>query len=222
MGRRALLTTMVALVALFAVRMSAQAPATLKVRLDGGASAQSGDATSVKAAPMGKGVHVTGGPGAIVWDPANTVKGIFSVKGTFTVTKNPEKPTYYGLAFAATDLEGYTPAYVYFTISQDGTFQIRHRAGNEVHDMDKSLHFAIKKPDASGKSVNTLEVQVAPTAVSYLVNGAVVDATPTRKGMNSYTEMTDGLVGIRIDDAIDVQVDGWEVKAPFQLNDRGQ
>ena len=37
MGRRALLTTMVALVALFAVRMSAQAPTTLKVRLDGGA-----------------------------------------------------------------------------------------------------------------------------------------------------------------------------------------
>ena len=70
--------------------------------------------------------------------------------------------------------------------------------------MDTSLHYAIKKPDASGKSVNTLEVQVAPTAVSYLVNGAVVDATPTRAAIagNSFTvtEKIGGIVGVRSDD----------------------
>jgi hypothetical protein len=116
------------------------------------------------------------------------------------------------------------PTDVDFTIAQDGSFTIRHRAGSEIHEMDKSLHFAIKKPDASGKVVNTLEVQVAPTAVSYLVNGAVVDATPTRAGMNSYTETSKigGIVGVRIDNPIDVQVDNFFFESPFRLNDRGQ
>jgi hypothetical protein len=220
MLRRALL---VALIAVLAVPIAAQVQAGWKVRIDGSQSASAPDATpTLKFAPMGKGFHLTGGPGAIVWDPAHTVKGIYSVKATFTLMKPSDKVTYYGLAFAATDIEGSAPAYVYFTIAQDGTFQIRHRAGNDVHDMDKSLHYAIRKPDASGKSTNTLEVQVAPTAVSYLVNGAVVDATPNRPGTGAYTEKTDGLVGVRIDDQIDVQVDGFEVKSPFQLNERGQ
>ena len=222
MLRRALL---IALIAAFAIPIAAQVPAGWKVRMDGSQSASAPDANpNLKVATMGKGFHVTGGPGAVIWDPAHTVKPIFMVKATFTLLKPTDKVTYYGLFFGGTDMEGSTPTYVYFTIAQDGTFQIRHRAGNDVHDMDKSLHYAIKKPDASGKSVNTLEVQVAPTAVSYLVNGAVVDATPTRSGTGSYTETekTAGLVGVRIEDKVDVQVDGFEFKAPFTLNDRGQ
>ncbi|MSO83240.1 MAG: hypothetical protein EXQ53_08105 [Acidobacteria bacterium] len=220
MRRRALL---IALIAACAVPIAAQVPAGWMVRLDGSQSASAPEGTpTLTFAPMGKGFHVTGGPGAIMWDPAHTVKGVFSVKAIFTLMKSSDTVTHYGLVFGATDLDGSTPAYVYFTIAQDGTFQIRHRAGHEVHEIDKSLHFAIRKPDASGKSTNTLEVQVAPTAVSYLVNGAVVDATPTRSGTGSYTEKTDGLVGVRIDDHIDVQVEGFEIKAPFALNDRGQ
>jgi hypothetical protein len=140
------------------------------------------------------------------------VKGVYSVRATFTLIKPTDKVTHYGLVFGANDLEGSAPAYVYFTIAQDGTYQIRHRAGEAVTELDKSLHVAIRKPDASGRSTNTLEVQVAPTAVSYLVNGAVVAATPTRAGTGSPTERTDGSVGVRIDDHIDVQVDGFEVK----------
>ena len=80
------------------------------------------------------------------------------------------------------------------------------------------MHFAIKKPDASGKAVNTLEVQVAPTAVSYLVNGAVVDATPTRAAIREFIyrgEKIGGIVGVRIDDQIDVQVDSFFFESPF-------
>jgi len=210
MLRRALL---IALIAAFAVPIAAQVPAGWKVRIDGSPSASAPDANpNLKVAPTEKGFHVTGGPGAIAFDPARAVKGVFSVKATFTLLKPTDKVTHYGLIFGGTDLEGSTPRYVTFTISQDGSFQIRHHLGEKVDEMDKSLHFAIKKPDASGKSMNTLEVQVAPTAVSYLVNGAVVDATPNRSGTGAYTEKTDGLVGIRIDDQIDVQVDGFELR----------
>ena len=72
--------------------------------------------------------------------------------------------------------------------------------------------------------VTTTSATSAARHVSYLVNGAVVDATPTRSGTGFYTETekTIGLVGVRIDDHIDVQVDGIEIKSPFQLNERGQ
>jgi hypothetical protein len=222
MLRRALL---VALIAGVAIPIAGQTPAGWKVRLDGSQSASAPDATpTLKVAPTEKGFHLTGGPAAVIWDPAHSVKPIFRVKATFTVLKPADKVTYYGLFFGGTGMEGATPTYVYFTIAQDGSFQIRHRAGDKFDDMDKSLHYAIRKPDASGKSVNTLEVQVAPTAVSYLVNGSVVDATPNRPGTGSFTEIqkTAGLVGVRIDDQIDVQVDGFEFQSPFALNDRGQ
>jgi hypothetical protein len=193
--------------------MAVQAQSGWKVRLDRSQGATAPDANpNLKVAPTGKGFHVTGGPGAVFWDPARTVKGVYSVRAIFTLMKPSDKVTHYGLAFGANDLEGGAPAYVYFTVAQDGTYLIRHRAGEAVTEMDKSLHVAIRKPDASGRSTNTLEVQVAPTAVSYLVNGAVVAATPTRAGTGSPTERTDGNVGVRIEDHIDVQVEGFEVK----------
>jgi hypothetical protein len=210
MRRRALL---IALIAALSVPIVAQVQPGWKVRIDGSQSATAPDATpTLKFAPTGKGFQVTGGPGAIFWDPAHTVKGVYSVKATFTLMKPADKVTHYGLVFGGADVEGSAPTYVYFTIAQDGTYQVRHRAGNEVSEIDKSLHVAVRKPDASGRSANTLEVQVAPTAVSYLVNGAVVSATPTRAGTGAYTEKTDGIVGVRIDDHIDVQVDGFEAK----------
>jgi methionine aminopeptidase len=138
--------------------------------------------------------------------------------------KPSAKVTDYGLVFGAADVEGAAPTYVYFTIAQDGTFQVRQRTGDQVNDIERSLHFAIRKPDASGKSTNTLEVQVAPTAVSYLINDAVVHATPTRAGTGAFTEgeKTNGLVGIRIDGDIDLQVDAFELKSPFTPPQRGQ
>ena len=210
MSRRALL---IALIAAFVTPIGVLVQGGWKVRVDGSPSASAPDAhPSLKVAPTGKGLQVTGGPGAIIWDPAHTRKGVYSVRATFTLMKPSDTVTDYGLAFAGTDIEGATPTYMYFTIAQDGTYQIRHRAGAEVHDIDKSLHVNVRRPDANGRSTNTLEVQVAPTAVSYLVNGAVVHATPTRAGTGAYTEKTDGVVGVRIDDRIELQVDGFEFK----------
>lgn len=222
MRRSALL---IALIAVAAVPNAVQVQAGWKMRIDGSHSASAPDAAAtLTLMPMAQGLHIAGGPGAILWDPARTVKGVYAVRATFTLLKPSVTVTDYGLAFGATDLEGATPTYVYFTIAQDGAFQIRHRAGSDVHEIDRSLHFAIRRPDASGKSTNMLEVQVAPTAVSYLINGAVVHATPTRAGTGSYTEgeKTHGIAGIRIDGQVDLQVDGFEVQQPFTPPQRGQ
>ena len=214
MLRRVLL---VALLPAVSVSVAAQGPAGWKVRADQAS-------VTLNVMPTEKGFQLTGGPG-IFFNPANAVKPIYRVRATFTQLKAPAKKTYYGLFFGGNNMDA-APEYVYFGIAQDGSFLIRHRAGEQVDEMDTSLHYAIKKPDAAGKAVNTLEVQVAPTAVSYLVNGAVVDATPTRGAIagNSFTvtEKIGGVVGVRIDDPIDVQVDNFFFESPFQLNDRGQ
>ena len=210
MFRRALL---IALIVGVTLPVGAQGPAGWRIRPDGGSAvAAASSSPTLAIAPTEKGFRLTGGPG-VIFDPKNTVKPIYRVRATFTQLKAPAKKTYYGLFFGGNDMEGATPTYVYFAIAQDGSFLIRHREGDKIDD-------------ASGKSVNILEVQVAPTAVSYLVNGAVVDATPTRSAIagNSFTvaEKIGGIVGVRSDDQIDVQVDGFFFESPFNLNDRGQ
>jgi hypothetical protein len=213
----------IALIAGGALPIAAQVQAGSKVRIDGHGASTPEATPTLKFAPMAKGFQISGGPGAIFWNPTDTVKGIYAVRATFTLLKPSATITDYGLFFGGRDLEG-TPDYVYFTIAQDGAFQVRHRSGLEIHEIDRSLHFMIKKPDASGRSANTLEVQVAPTAVSYLINGAVVHATPTRPGTGSYTEgeKTNGSAGIRIDNPIELQVDEFRVIQPFTPPVRGQ
>jgi len=210
MLRRACLALLLAVVAL---PVAAQVPGAWKVRMDGSRTASAADADpKLKLMSKGDGLHILAAAGGVVWDPARTVKGLYTVRATFALAKPGQTPAQYGLVFAGRDFEGATPDYVYFTIAQDGTYQVRHRAGDTIHEIDGTPHFAIRKPGAGGASVNTLEVRVAPTAVSYVVNGAVVTATPTRAGMGSYTEATktDGMVGIRIDDRLDVEVTGFQ------------
>jgi hypothetical protein len=215
---------LIAIATVLAIPTAVQVQSGFKVRADGHAASAVEGHAALKFSPMGKGFQIAGAaPGAIIWNPASTVKGIYAVRGTFTLVKPSATITDYGLIFGGRDLEG-TPDYVYFTIAQDGAFQVRHRLGNEIHEIDRSLHFMIRKPDANGKSTNTLEVQIAPTAVSYLINGAVVHATPTRPGTNSYTEgeKVNGAAGVRVDGPIEVQVDALEVIQPFTPPVRGQ
>jgi hypothetical protein len=67
---------------------------------------------------------------------------------------------------------------------------------------------SVKKPDATGKSVNALEVRVTGDAVSYLVNGMVVHTTPK----SDLKMPTDGIVGFRVNHVTEVQVDDLVVQ----------
>ena len=68
----------------------------------------------------------------------------------------------------------------------------------------------MKKPDAKGQSINALEVRVAADQTQYLVNGTVVHTTP-KTGLAA---KTDGISGIRVNHALDVQVDGFALSKP--------
>jgi hypothetical protein len=196
------------LAALAAAPLLAQAPAGWKERIDRSQSAQDPDGPGpVKFMAMGNAFHFTNPQAAVFWNPANTATGAYTVKGNFTLLKPSNHTNYYGIVFGGADLDNANQNYLYFLVAQDGTWLIKHRAGDATtHDVaPKTANAAVKKPDASGKSVNALEVRVAADKIDYVVNGTVVHTTP-KTGM---TAKTDGIYGIRINHFLEVQVDGF-------------
>lgn len=208
MHRRVMRIVPLALIALLVTPLWAQAPDGWRVRVDESQNAQDPDDTpNLKVATVGNGMRVTGGPAGTFWNPAHSVNGNFTVKGNFTLMTPSSHTNYYGLIFGGNALDGASQRYVYFLVAQDGTFLIRRRNGANVEDVKESTpHSAVRRPDNTGRSVNALEVRVAGNTISYLVNGTVVHTTPK----TGVTANTDGLVGVRVNHVLDVQVDGFE------------
>jgi hypothetical protein len=196
-------------VVVLSVGLAAQAPAGWSVRVDRSTNASDPDNTpNLKFATMGKGFHVTSGPAGVFWNPANTATGNFTATATFILTKPSGHTNFYGLVFGGSDLAAATQNYIYFLVAQDGTYLVKHRAGDQVHDVKATTpHEAVRKPGADGRSTNALEVRVAGDTISYVVNGTVVHTTP-KSGM---TAKTDGIVGVRVNHLLDVHVDGFAV-----------
>jgi hypothetical protein len=193
-----------------AAGLSAQSPKGWLVRADRSTSALDPDAAgAIKFMAMGSGFHAVNPQAAVYWNPANTVSGNYSLKGTFTLLRPSSHVNYYGLVFGGSNLEGPQQNYIYFVVAQDGTWLIKRRDGDtSTRDVaGRTRNEAVKRPDASGKSTNALEVRVAPDKVDYLVNGAVVHTT-TKSGP---TAKTDGIYGIRVNHALEVQIDGFAV-----------
>lgn len=188
--------------------VTAQTPAGWKLRVDRSTSASDPDAAgAIKFVTSGKGFHATNPQAAVYWNPANTASGSYILKGTFTLLTPSDHANYYGLVFGGSDLEGANQTYLYFLVAQNGTWLIKRRAGDATTEnvVGRTPSDAVVKPDASGKSVNTLEVRVGADKIEYVVNGTVVTTTP-RTGL---TAKTDGIYGIRINHRLDVQVDGF-------------
>ena len=207
MIRRASVT---AFALLTVVTLMAQAPKGWMVRADRSTSASDPDAAgAIKFAAMGTGFHATNPQAAVFWNTANTVTGNYTLKGTFTLVRPSGHTNYYGLVFGGSGLEGAAQSYVYFLVAQDGTWLIKQRDGDaSTKDVaPKTLNDAVKKPDATGKSTNALEVRVMADKIDYVVNGTVVHSTP-KTGL---TAKTAGIYGLRVNHLLEVHVDGFGV-----------
>jgi len=200
------LVVSIAVVSLFAQA----APKGWKMRVDRSTSASDPDeAGAIKFVTMGTGFHATNPQAAVYWNPANTATGTYTLKGTFTLMKPSGHTNYYGLVFGGSDLDGPQQKYLYFMVAQDGTWLIKRRVGDAATDnvSVKTPSDAVKKPDASGKSTNALEVRVMADTIDYVVNGTTVHSTPKR----GPTAKTDGVYGVRINHQLEVHVDGFGV-----------
>lgn len=204
------LYTYAAALALIAIApLAAQSPKGWKVRADRSTSASDPDsAGAIKFVTEGSGFHATNPQAAVYWNPSDTARGNYTLKGTFTLMKPSGHVNYYGLVFGGSDLEGAQQQYLYFVIGQNGTWLIKRREGDKTENVaPKTPNDGVKKPDESGKSTNTLEVRVGADKIDYVVNGAVVHSTPK----SGNTAKTDGIYGIRVNHQLEVKIDSFGI-----------
>jgi len=215
-------------VALATATLAAQSPQGWKVRVDRSTNASDPDAAGdVHFTVIPGGFHAVNPAAAVFWNPANTTAGTYTAKGTFKLMEPSNHTNYYGLVFGGSELEGTSQHYLYFLVAQDGTFLVKQRAGDRMPDPNapagrgrgrgpqaitqdvvaKTPHDAVRKPGADGTSVNALEVRVKADAVDFVVNGIVVNTT----AKSSLPGPTDGIAGIRVNHALNVQITGFEV-----------
>jgi hypothetical protein len=185
----------------------AQAPKGWKLRSDHSSDASDPDAPGAnKFVVSGSGFHATNPMAAVYWNPANTAAGNYILKGTFKLIKSTGYDEYYGLIFGGNGLEGPMQSYLYFMVTDDGTYLIKRRDGSSTQGVSpKTPSPAVKKPDASGTATNALEVRVLADKVEFVINGTVVATLPKTGAIAK----TDGIYGMRINHQLDVQIDGF-------------
>ncbi len=189
--------SLAALALLIAVPLAAQASAGLQLRLDRSTNAADpDDVPDVTVTTTDDGFQVSTGPAVTAWNSDNTAMGTYTLSATFTLLEPSGHVNYYGLVYGGGDLEGSGQNYLYFLVGQDGTYLVKHRAGNETtHDIQgRTAHSAVVAMDADGRSVNALEVRVGADATDFVVNGVVVH-TAAKSGMAG---RTDGIWGVRV------------------------
>ena len=202
MTRRILMALLAVLIAAPACSIrSATTSAGLQLRLDRSTNADDpDDVPNVTVADVGSGFQINTGPAVTAWNPSNTASGTYTLSGTFTMIEPSGHVNYYGLVYGAGGMEGDGQNYLYFLVAQNGTYIVKHRAGNETtHDIQgRTSHSAIATPNADGRSVNALEVRVGADATQFVVNGVVVFTAP-KTGMAA---RTDGIWGVRVNHVI--------------------
>ena len=209
MKKQIFLAALVMLALVAAAPLFAQAPTGWKTRGDHSMEASDPDAAgALKFVAMGGGFHATNPMAAIYWNPANTASGAYTLKGKFTLVKTGGFNEYYGLIFGGGELEGAGQNYIYFMVSDDGTYLIKRRTGGSTQGVSqKTANDAVKKPDASGKCTNDLEVRVKADKIDFVINGTVVTSLPK----TGAAAKTDGIYGIRVNHQLEVQIDGFGV-----------
>lgn len=204
--------TLAALALALAAPAAAQAPAGWQARVDRSTNAADpDDVPNATVTSVEGGIQVNTGPAVVLWHPGNTASGTYTLGGQFTLLEPSGHVNYYGLVFGGGELGNASQNYLYFLIAQNGTFIVKHRAGDQaVHDIyGRTPHDAIATPGSDGSSVNDLEVRVGESEIAFAVNGTVV-ATTERTGMAS---RTDGIWGVRVNHRIPgVRVEGLGVR----------
>ena len=158
----------------------AQVPKGWMLRTDRSTSAADPDAPgAIKLVPTASGFHAITPQAAVFWNPADTASGNYALKATFTLNKSTGYLEYYGLIFGGSNLEGAGQDYLYFVITDDGTWLIKRRNGSGTDELSpKSPSPAVKKPDAGGMCTNALEVRVMSNKIDFVINGTVVHSLP--------------------------------------------
>src|SRR5918997_4963148 len=114
--KRAVVVTLIAVIS--AASLFAQTPAGWKVRPDRSTSATDPDgAGDIKFTTIPGGFRANNPTAAIYWNPANTAKDSYSLRGTFKLLEPSGHTNFYGLFVGGRELEGMDQNYLYFVVA---------------------------------------------------------------------------------------------------------
>jgi hypothetical protein len=163
---------------------------------------------------MGDMFHLTIGPAAIYWNPANTASGNYTVKAKFREPKISEgHPHPYGIFIGGHNPDADTRTLMYCVAYGDGTFLIRGFNGATVTTVAKRQpHAAVSKAAADGSVVNEVAWTVKGDRADCLINGTSVASFAKSEIVGpGKLESTDGIYGIRVSHNLGVEITGLSV-----------
>jgi hypothetical protein len=169
-----------------------------------------------KFANEGSGFRLTTGPAALYWNPANTAKGDFSAKATFTEAKQTyNHPHPFGVFIGGANLDSATPSALYCAAYRNGNYIIRMFSGGKRVDIvgRPTPNDAVKKA-ATPETEVVQEVgwNVRGDKVECVINGtAVWSGTKADVTGEGKLASTDGIVGIRVSHNSDALVTNFGV-----------
>ncbi|MDH3290256.1 MAG: hypothetical protein OEO20_01620 [Gemmatimonadota bacterium] len=171
-------------------------PADWKVRFD-----RPAEESAIEFVTMRPGWHVTTGPAAILYLPANLARGTYRARAVVHLFPG-ERREGYGIFVGGQHLEDDNQTYTYFLLRKDGRFLIKRRAGTETPVLVPwTAHEGIVPHDGGEGTVkNVIEIAVGPETVGFLVNGQEVASLP-RDQVD-----TEGVVGLRVNHALNLHI----------------
>lgn len=152
---------------------------------------------------MPPGWHITSGPAAIYYDPAQTAGGKFRLESETFLFPPGDRNEGYGFFFGGKDLHSEKITYTYFLIRRDGSFLVKQRRGGQTKELAPwTAHAAIVKHDATTKTTakNQLAIEAGAQAIEFFVNGQKVHSLPRAQAN------PEGHVGLRINHAINAHI----------------
>ncbi len=175
-----------------------------------------------KLSQEGNVLHVTTGPAATYWNPANKATGNYTVTATFTEPKYMDRnshPHPYGILVAGNDLGTAQQSYVYCSAYGSGFFIVRGFGPSEDATKDTvwamnggrgTANDAVHKAAGPGEPVTQeIAVTVKADSVECAVNGTTVVSYPKTDLVTAgKLKSTDGVYGIRFSHNTNATVSG--------------
>lgn len=152
---------------------------------------------------MTPGWHITTQPAGIFYHPASMGEGDFTASTIIHLFDPGTRNEGYGMILGGSDLQGENQEYLYFLLRRSGEFLVKLRTGADTEELiGWTEHPAVAAwtEESEGTITNALKVTVGGDVISFVVNDEEV-ATLEKADLP-----TDGIVGLRLNHAINVHV----------------
>jgi hypothetical protein len=146
------------------------------------------------------------GPAGVYYKPNMRAEGNYEISASFSQMDPAEFPEEFGLFIAGADLDKETQRYTCFLVRQDARFAIQKRTGAVTKNAVAWRPVPAMKEPKGVKTTHTLIVRAVGNTVRFLIGDKEV-AKLTRAQVGG-----DGVVGLRINHNLHLQVSKFEVR----------